>query len=105
MGDTDGVVDHLRRALEHAEQAVRCYLSLVLARLEARRRVLARLAAWALGMAALGIIGVVLILSGLARLADALFISAPGLGRLCLGAVVLLLAGVLGLAWARRRSG
>ncbi len=85
------IFEHFRRAFEQAEQAVRCYLALALAQLEARHRQAARKAAWGLGLAVLGFIAIILIFSGLVRLADALFFSTPGLGRMCLGGALLLI--------------
>ena len=97
------LLDHLRRALEHAEGAIRCYLALVLARLQERRGALLRSIAWAALLVTLAVLGVVFVLSGLAQLIES-HLGVPGGGRICVGGGILILLGVLALVRGRRKG-
>jgi len=97
--EASGPLGHLRRALRHAEDAVRCYLALFAA--EAQRRVSAAVvqAVWALLLAGLGLLGVVLIAVGLATYVESRT-ATPGAGPFAIGAA--LIAAVLVVLLVRR---
>jgi hypothetical protein len=61
-----GLLDRVRRAIEHADGAVRCYLAIVAA--EGRRLVrgLMQEAVWMAGLVGFGLIGLMLLVFGLA---------------------------------------
>lgn len=93
--------DRLREAVKHLEGAARCYAALLGRRAEACGRRFLRSALWTLGLAALGMTGIVLILSGVATLIEKA-IPAPGVGRIIVGgAVVILFLVILVLKWRR----
>ena len=100
-----GLVDHFRRAFEHAESAVRCYIALAFAKTEARRRQLVRTAAWTMGLAILAFIGILFIFSGLVRFVDSLDVLVPGFGRMCVGVGLLVVVGLVCLLRSRSKGG
>lgn len=79
-----GLLDRVRRAIEHAEGAVRCYLALVAA--EGRRLVrgLMQEAVWMAGLVGFGLIGLALLVFGLATFAQSR-LKVPGAGFMIVG--------------------
>jgi len=82
-----GLLDRLRRALAHAEEAGRCYLALIAA--EARRlvRSLMHEAVWMAVLVGFGLIGVGLLVVGLAILIESR-LEVPGSGLMIVGGVM-----------------
>jgi uncharacterized membrane protein len=85
-----GVADHLKAALVHAMEAVRCYAAILTADAERRARGIVDSALWSLAWLALGIVGVVFVSAGLANLFNE-YVAAhsPGLVHLITGIIVL----------------
>jgi hypothetical protein len=82
-----GLPGSLRRALEHAEGAVRCYLAILAA--EARRlvRLSMREAVWLAALLGVGFIGLTLLAFGLATFIGS-HLDVPGAGFMIVGGVM-----------------
>lgn len=99
--DAEGPLGHVRRALSHAEGAIRCYLALFAA--EAQRRVASALrqAVGALILAGLALLGATLVVCGIALYVESR-VGVPGAGLAAVGAALLAALAVVVLA---RRGG
>ena len=85
-----GVVDHLKAALLHAMEAVRCYVAILTADAERRARDIVDSVLWSLAWLALGIVGVVFVALGVAHLFNEFIgMQSQGLVHLITGAIVL----------------
>lgn len=101
MSDSDanttetGLLERVRRAAAHAEEAVRCYLAIVAA--EGRRlgRGLVNEMVWKLAAVGFGLIGVGVLATGLAAFLES-HIGVPGSGQMIVGAgmVVVFVVGI-----------
>ncbi len=97
-----GAVAHLRRALAHALDALRCTAALVLRQAERRAAALVRNAARLLLLVGLAILGVTLLACGLAGFLETK-LGVPGAGPMIIGGIVLAAVGVF-LVLGRGRS-
>jgi Mn2+/Fe2+ NRAMP family transporter len=85
-----GVADHLKAAIGHAFDALRCFAAILTGDVERRAHRVVESAAWSLGWIVLGIVGVVFVASGVAELiSDAVGSHSPGLVRIVTGAIIL----------------
>jgi len=84
------LLDRVRRAIEHAEGAVRCYLALAAA--EGRRlvRSLMQEAVWMAGLVGFGLIGLVLLVFGVATFVQSR-LEMPGGGLMIVGGAMIAL--------------
>jgi len=98
-----GLLGHLRRALGHALEALRCYFALFGAEAEQRLGRVVRRALWPLALMALGIIGAVFVASGTAQLLDTwAWPRWPGCGRIVVGGGILAIFLILLLVERRK---
>jgi len=79
-----GFLDRVRRALAHAEEAARCYLALIAAEGRRLARGLMREAVWMGALVGFGLIGVAVLVVGLAMLIESR-IGVPGSGLMIVG--------------------
>lgn len=86
--DPSGVIEHVKRALSHAEEALRCYLALCAAEAERRVRSLLRQAVWTMVLAGCGLIGVGLLACGVAMYVESRA-AVPGAGPMAVGGAML----------------
>ena len=99
------VIEHLRAALGHALDAVRCLASVLTADAERRAHHVVEAAAWMLAWIALGVVGVVFIAAGLSEFVEsAIGTHTPGVARVVTG-VLLLGAFLIVLLVRRLRKG
>jgi hypothetical protein len=98
-----GVVDCIRRALAHAEGAIRCYAALFAVEAERRMRRALDQAVWTLALVGFGLIGVALIAFGVARHLEN-WTGAPGSGAMMVGgAMVGLFLAAMIFRWSRKQ--
>lgn len=107
MSDTDegsetgGLADHIRRALAHADGAIRCYLALLAAEQERRARAFRQQTLWMVALTGFALIGVGLFAVGIARYLESRPL-APGAGAMAVGGVMIAVPlVVLIVRWAR----
>jgi hypothetical protein len=90
-----GAIGHLRQALSHALEALRCVVALILGHVERRASAIVRQAIWGILLAGLALLGIVLLACGLAAFLESR-IRVPGSGPMAIGgallAVVVLIA-------------
>jgi hypothetical protein len=100
------VVDHVKAAVAHAFEALRCFAAILTADAERRAHRVVGGAVWALGWFALGIVGVVFLAAGLAELInDAIGATkSPGLIRVFTGILILAVFGVIMLLKRARKE-
>jgi len=100
-----GVVEHIKAAVGHAFEALRCTASVLTADAERRAQHLVETALWMLAWVAVGVVGVVMVAVGLSEILEsALGLQTPGAARLIAGAA-LLAAFFVGLLVRRLRKG
>lgn len=97
----DGLLGHLKRALEHALCAARCHVSLLVSDVERRIQNAVRRAVLLVVLAVAGLIGAFFLLAGAARILDAWL--GAGVGHVILGGSIL--AAVFAAAWLGFRGG
>jgi hypothetical protein len=79
-----GLLDRLQRALAHAEEAARCYLALMAAEGRRLARSVMREATWMLALAGFGVLGMAVLVVGLAMQIESR-IGVPGAGYMIVG--------------------
>jgi len=84
-----GLLDRVQRALMHAEAAARCYLALIVAEGRRAARGLMREGSWMAALVGLGLIGLALLLVGLAMLIESR-IGSPGVGYMIVGGLTVI---------------
>jgi uncharacterized membrane-anchored protein len=100
--ERSGLVEHFRRAIAHAMDALRCYVSLITADAEQRLQRSLRSTVAAATWVAFSVVGLVFLAGGAAELIDSqVGEKAPGIGRIIVGAVILAMFAVFLLAQRR----
>jgi len=94
--DSGGLLGHVRRALEHAVGAARCYALLLVGDVERRVDRAVRRLVLAVALLCVGLVGAVLLLAGVARLLDDCL--GPGLGHIVIGGCIVAIAAAVALA-------
>ena len=95
-----GLLGHVRRAIEHAVQAARCYVALFVGDVEQRVEPALRRLVLLVGLMLVALIGVFLLLTGIAQALDAWL--GPGWGRIVVGGAVLVLVAAVALGTRQR---
>ena len=83
--DDTPVADHFRQAVDHAEQALRCYATLIRGQAERLAQAFVRRLLAVLLLASLGLIGLFFVALGLARYLQSVLKGMEGAGLLCVG--------------------
>ena len=84
-----GLLDRLQRALEHAQEAARCYLALIAAEGRRLARGLMREAVWMAALVGFGLVGLAVMVLGLATFIESR-IGVPGSGQMIVGGTMVL---------------
>ena len=99
--DGPDLVPHLRRAFQHIQEAVRCYAAMLANTAREWGQRTARQVAWGIVLLGLGLIGLVFLLAGLASYVQHLLgDDVPGVGHMCVGALLFVTCGII--LWVRR---
>jgi hypothetical protein len=90
-----GLLERVRRAVAHAEEAARCYLALIASEGRRLARGLMREAIWMVALLGFGLVGLAVMVLGLAAFIESR-IGVPGSGQMIVGGgmVVLFLCGI-----------
>ncbi len=86
-----GVIAHLRRALAHAQEALLCFVALILGQVERRVAAVIHQAVWAFLAAGTALLGVILLACGFAAFLDSR-LGVPGAGPMIIGGALLAVA-------------
>lgn len=98
-----GILEYLRRAFQHGEEAVRAYLALLGADIERRYSRVLRRSIEMLGLIGVGIVAVALLATGIARMIEA-HLDVPGSGQVIIGGALVLIVAI-GFFALRGREG
>ncbi len=98
----EGVAAHLRQALEHGLQGLRCYLALLVADTQQRIAKALGQAIWAIALAVAALLGGILFVCGLAIFVERC-VGVPGAGLMIIGGAIL--AAVFVAISLRKRRG
>ena len=96
MSDSDGnstesgFLERVRRAVAHAEEAARCYLALIASEGRRLARGLMQEAFWCLALLGFGLVGLVVIVLGLAAFVESR-IGVPGSGQMIIGGLMVVI--------------
>jgi hypothetical protein len=82
-----GLLDRLQRAIEHAQEAARCYLALIAAEGRRLARGLMREAIWMFALLGFGLVGLAVMVLGLAAFIESR-IGVAGSGQMIVGGVM-----------------
>ena len=82
-----GLLDRLQRALEHAQEAARCYLALIAAEGRRLARGLMHEAVWMVALVGFGLVGLAVMVLGLATFIESR-IGVAGSGQMIVGGVM-----------------
>ena len=85
-----GFLDRVRRVLAHAEEAARCYLALIAAEGRRLARGFMREAVWMAALVGFGLIGVAMLIFGLATYVESR-LAVPGSGHMILGGLMVVI--------------
>lgn len=102
--DTD-VLDHVRQALKHAEEAVRCYLALIAGKAARLGSSIARVIVVVLGLTVVGLVGLIFVGYGFARWLENSFGLTPGAGLVVVGVLMMCAVIVGGLLLRKKDEG
>ena len=96
MSDSDGnttesgLLERVRRAVAHAEEAARCYLALIASEGRRLARGLMREAIWMVALLGFGLVGLAVLVVGLAMQVESR-IGVPGSGYMIVGGSVVVI--------------
>ena len=93
-GPVSGVIEHLRQAFAHAQEAARSYVALLTAQVERRVAAAVRQTMWITILAGLALLGLILLACGLATFLESR-LGVPGAGPMVMGGALLAIVVIL----------